>query len=386
MAHHLNWNLEKIFTAQGDLNHVLADWFERYEPLRKTYPLMNRIYPSLRSFDEADRKNGQRWQGLLARRLYSVYHLARRAAIRMHEAGGFNPFQTWRMLNCRPFGGLWTSAYSADSGKAAGKCCRSLFCPWCYLRRFEALRRLVKAPPTKKIRFPAGNLVSNPGVLANESKGLSVTLFTAYGEGQVANSLLFESNKVEPPNSNQQAALRRVLQDDVKRRCNHAIKHRLEDPDGQGTIISSSPEFLNAISTLSPIARETDDKVGIRFAYLHTAPFPIGRSKFHLVGDRKAISGIIELERIGGLSVEKALLLAQPHPWHLLDKPPVLQQEILAALRGRNTHAHHHPTRTWAQPDDERSEQLHAPDGFQIAARRRSVGPGKTISRQSVLG
>jgi hypothetical protein len=327
MAGHLNWTLKQIFLAQGDLNRTLADWFERNERLRMTYGLVDRIYPDVKAFDNPEHK----WQGIVARKLYAVYHLARGAAIRMHEAGIFDPFTTWRFLNCRPYGGNWISAY--DVKKAAGKQCRNLLCPWCYLRRYDALKKLLKAPVTEQIRFPAGNVVSNPGVLADAQEGLSATVFDAYGDGQIVTT---ESDTAYSLNAAQRVALRRAFQDDVKRRCTLALKRRLEDCDGQNTTATSSAEFLAAVATMMPVIRTGDGKVGIRLTYLHNTPFPGGRTKFKLMGDHRAISGVIEMERVSGLSVEKALLLAQPHPWDLFDKTTDSQLEVLSSMYNRS--------------------------------------------------
>jgi hypothetical protein len=332
MASHLNWTLKQIFLAQGDLNRTLADWFERSEHLRMTYGLVDRIYPDVKTFDNPEHK----WQGTIARKLYAVYHLARGAAIRMHEAGGFDKFKTWRFLNCRPYGGNWTSAY--DAKKSAGKQCRSLLCPWCYLRRYDALRALLKAPVTQEVRFPAGNTASNPGI----TLPVSVTQFDTYGDVKSAQTedldLVrsingFSNGSVNP--------LNRFVHNDVKRRLNLAVKHRLEDVTGDRTTVADTPEFLVAMSTMSPIVRKSDGKVGIRTAYLHNSNLPIGRTEFKLVGDDHTISGTIEMSRFAELDAERALLLVQPYPWELLDKPPAVQREVLSSLAGRGTYAFH---------------------------------------------
>lgn len=334
MAGHLNWTLKQIFLAQGDLNRTLTDWCERSERLRMTCGLVDRIYPEVKAFDNPE----HRWQGTIARRLYAVYHLARGAAIRMHEAGGFDPFSTWRFLNCRPYGGNWTSAY--DVKKAAGKQCRNLLCPWCYLRRYDALKTLLKSPVTEPVRFPAGNIVNNPGVLADAKEGLSATLFDAYGDGQIVTAVS-DTDTTYELNATQRVALRRTFHDDVKRRCTLAIKRRLEDQTGQGTVVTNSPEFFTAVATVTPVIRPSDSKLGVRFAYLHNTPFPDGRAKFKMMGDHRAISGVIELERVAGLSAEKALLLAQPYPWDLLDKPTDVQLEVLSLMYNKSTYTFH---------------------------------------------
>jgi len=334
MAGYLSWTLKQIFLAQGDLNRTLADWFERSEHLRMTYGLVNRIYPDVKTFDNPEHK----WQGTIARKLYAVYHLTRGTALSMHEAGIFDSFMTWRFLNCRPYGGSWTSAY--DSKKAAGKQCRSILCPWCYLRRYDALRKVLKSPVTEQIRFPAGNIVSNPGVLVNEKEGVSATLFDAYGDGQIM-AAISESDSTTALNDLQRGALRRAFYDDVKRRCTLAVKRRLEDQTGQNTVVTSSPEFLAAVSTITPIIRPSDGKLGVRFAYLHNMPLPAGRTEFRLLGDHRAISGVIEMKRVSGLSAEKALLLAQPYSWDLLDKPASMQLEVLSLMYNKSMYTFH---------------------------------------------
>jgi hypothetical protein len=332
MAGHLNWTLKQIFLAQGDLNRTLADWFERSEHLRMAYGLVDRIYPDVKTFDNPEHK----WQGTIARKLYAVYHLARGAASRMHEDGGFDKFKTWRFLNCRPYGGNWTSEYNAE--KSAGKQCRSLLCPWCYLRRYDALRTLLKAPVTQEVRFPAGNVASSPGLAIP----ISVTSFDAYGDLKSAQhqhvgigkpEVLLEQERLDP--------FSRAVQNDTKRRLNLAVKHRLEDVTGDRTTVAKVPEFLVAVSTLGPVVRQSDGKVGIRTAYLHNSNPPVGRTEFKLMGDDHAISGVIEMRRAAGLSAESALLLVQPYPWELLDKPPAVQREVLTGLAGRGTYAFH---------------------------------------------
>jgi len=329
MAGHLNWTLKQIFLAQGDLNRTLADWFERSEHLRMTYGLVDRIYPDVKAFDNPEHK----WQGTIARKLYAVYHLARGAAIRMHEDGSFDKFKTWRFLNCRPYGGNWTSAYNAE--KSAGKQCRSLLCPWCYLRRYDALRTLLKAPVTQEVRFPAGNVAHNPGI----TSPVSVTLFDSYGD--------LKSPKPEQDGLGTSELVgvcdpfSRFVQQDTKRRLNLAIKHRLEDVSGDRTTVAKRPEYLCAVSTVFPTVRKLDGKVGIRTAYLHNSNPPVGRTEFKLTGDDHAISGVIEMKRFAGLAAERALLLVQPYPWELLDKPAAVQREVLAGLAGRGTYAFH---------------------------------------------
>ncbi len=331
MAHHLSWKLEQIFLDQGDLSRTLKNWFDSHEPLQKIFPSITRLYPDLKEFG-----GNSKWQNLFARRLYSVYHLVRGAAIRMHEAGGFDKFMTWRLLNCRPYGGLWRSAYSPDSGKAAGKQCRSLFCPWCYLRRYDALRKLLKAPVTSEVRFPAGNKATNPGVVP--AKGcLSLTVFDAYGDPSVAEL----DRGVRPAGRGPEVVLApvydRVGQFDLQRRLHTALKHRLEGGPADHVTTTKTPEFHRAISTKSPFVRESDNQVGLRFAYFHNMPAPTGLKKFNLVGSRDTVSGVVEMERIPEIRIEEALLRVQPYPWKLLDKPPALQQELLAALKGRSS-------------------------------------------------
>lgn len=335
MAGYLNWNLEQIFLAQGDLNRTLDSWMGRHELLRMTYGLVDRIYPDLKKFDNPSHK----WQGVVARKLYAVYHLVRGAAIRMHDAGGFDPYMTWRLLNCRPYGGHWKSAYSPDSGKAAGKQCRSLLCPWCYLRRYDALRTLLKAPVTQEVRFPAGNTAHNPGLTGL----VSVTSFDIYGDVQVS--------KLEPLNTVSEGKrlpggnvdpFDRAVQTDAKRRLNLTVKHRLEEPPGERTTAAKIPEYLCAVSTMAPVVRKSDGKVGIRSAYLHNSQPPVGRTDFKLTGDDHAISGTIEMRRFANLTVEGALLLVQPYPWELLDETPAVQRKVLTGLAGRSTYGFHH--------------------------------------------
>ena len=331
MASCLNWNLEQIFLAQGDLNRTLDSWMERHEHLRMTYGLVDRIYPDLKKFDNPS----HRWQGVVARKLYAVYHLVRGAAIRMHDEGGFAPYLTWRLLNCRPYGGHWKSAYSPDSGKAAGKQCRSLLCPWCYLRRYDALRTLLKAPVTQEVRFPAGNTAHNPGLAVP----LSVSLFDAYGDFKIPEQegdwcLKRDcSGEVDP--------FSRVFQQDMKRRLNLTVKHRLEELPGERTTVAKVPEYLCAVSTMGPVVRKSDGKIGIRSAYLHNSQPPVGRTEFKLTGDDHAVSGTIEMKRFADLSVENALLLVQPYPWELLDETPAVQRKVLAGLAGRGMYAFH---------------------------------------------
>lgn len=332
MAGYLNWNLEQIFLAQGDLNRTLDSWMGRHELLRMTYGLVDRIYPDLKKFDNPS----HRWQGVVARKLYAVYHLVRGAAIRMHDAGGFDPYMTWRLLNCRPYGGHWKSAYSPDSGKAAGKQCRSLLCPWCYLRRYDALRTLLKAPVTQEVRFPAGNTAHNPGLTVP----LSISLFDAYGDLKVPeqerNGLVSQdlAGEIDP--------FSRAFQQDMKRRLNLTVKHRLEEPPVERTTAAKVPEYLCAVSTMAPVVRKSDGKIGIRSAYLHNSQLPVGRTEFKLTGDDHSVSGTIEMKRFADLSVENALLLVQPYPWELLNETPAVQRKVLTGLAGRSTYGFHH--------------------------------------------
>lgn len=133
----VNWRLDRIHSS-GDFFKLLKSWFKQdVEALHAAYGIAE--YKHLFNMRDFRRQNpnGKKLERH-AFKLFVLRQLMSNLAVSLNSIG-YRKSKSWVLSNCRPAGGRWVPRHWDHT--PAGKECGLLICPWCYLRRYERIRK-----------------------------------------------------------------------------------------------------------------------------------------------------------------------------------------------------------------------------------------------------
>lgn len=296
----IRWTLKHLRPHQGDLFKTLDVWFsspvlaERYWDGKNGFNLTYHCHYKgcTAAFTKLDQQNDTKWQAHTARRLLAVQRVVIDKAYELRAAG----LDTWMLQNCRPYGGEWTG--SVYYKNPTGKQCRSILCPWCWMRQFDSLRLLLATPADSYAELPTGRSARGLGLCSP----LHVTSFWC------------------APNANFDLFRREVAFMDFYRRS-YALYREKEEP-------------ANALRTLGLAYR--DGRLGLQMAFATSSPLPDGRDESE---DREsAFKETIYVDHHAELSYEDALRLMLPYPVELLKAQSGTIEILSGFLRGKHAY------------------------------------------------
>lgn len=176
----VKWTLKHIRLQWWDLFDTTAPWFRKDCYLSACVRDGVRYHPGqIYKFAHEDKQESvghskdnkvhTRWRTTAALRLFAL-----RKAIQ-DQAKEFGPVckllysndrhpmvgYFWKMFNCMPAGGVWAPDKAPAPRDPIGKPCRSVLCPWCWMRQMAYLSERLTLSTEKEITSPQGH--SGPG-------------------------------------------------------------------------------------------------------------------------------------------------------------------------------------------------------------------------------
>lgn len=175
----LLWFLDEIIVPNIHSFHLLDEWYSR-----EFHSFMEDVFHdgvkfhrgNITQFTKEDyrlnttKESKNNWRQSMAKRLFGIRCAAARrftALNRYADSTLKNPFAAndyWLACNCRPACGKWhVQNPNHNPRNPTGKPCEHRFCPWCYIRRFEYISRLISAAPCIQLKDTRGRIVNGIG-------------------------------------------------------------------------------------------------------------------------------------------------------------------------------------------------------------------------------
>jgi len=304
----INWKLKKIHPLQADLFETFKKWKSTESAiLAYGYQSASRThFGELKYFRKADEPSGVKTWEYLARKLFSFRHAMVAVAAKLKKAG-YDEKRTWLLANCRPHGGTWEPDFWPDG--YAGSQCGLQICVWCWMRRYETLKKIIMTPHNEPLRDNHNHKTKGLGL----SEPLSITRFVSTADVLKSRGMYVHFTL------------------GVER----AIKRRLER---NGSIYDRGkrPEFKRALKLLG--INRTDSVPGLTISYLHNEPIGDIGSKCNI----NDVAGVIQMTRHAHVSIPDALHFCQPYPIWLLDCDETIIRFILEGVTDLPTYNRRH--------------------------------------------
>lgn len=332
MGRAIDWTLTELSGDVHMLSRAMDHWFayrypQDYPELRENEKNHFRQHyqdgvryhqGQIQTFRQADRQRirmGKKpYQARVARRLFAVRRSIIEFCRKQHnrDFGQLGTFDLWRLRNCPPIGGRWKGDIYYGPSNPTGKACRSLLCPWCWYRRFEALKALVTQPESTHVPFPNG--LTKPGLGFGPTVNLTTITVDLKGDFSPRRLKLF------------------------KDQCNKLLRRK----------VGKQTEFVKGLKLFGPEVVQKRVS-GLICGYIH-----VDKSPFEPV--ETFDSAGITIRRYADLNAEEALRIAQPYPVDLLNDA-TLAKIITTAFAGQDAYG-----TLWLRYDLKPAPAYEAPD------------------------
>jgi hypothetical protein len=279
-----NWKLEELYPRHAELLDTLDKWFsDPASSFHRGYHCGNAYHPGqIQKFYARQNRDGSKWMVRTAKRLFAV----RRAVIKKSKyllEAGLPDSETWLLRNCRPSGGKWVPVGPRNG--FTGSQCGSVLCPWCWMRRFETLKRILTTPEDQDVKTHRGKTTKGLGLQVVHVKRYLIDSFEVF----IHRDLLKQ-------------AIEQVRQTAAK----------------EGAGLGKGLKLVGLVH---------NEGTRLQISYLMGKPWVYGKTI-----EYKPFGKVIS-DTVAGFSIESALHAAQPYPLHLLSGKPETAVQICRGLR-----------------------------------------------------
>lgn len=174
------WSLKKLFITDVHTFDLLDEWYSReYHSFMNTmFHAGLKFHPgNVTKFTKADYLDTKskiegrvNWRRNIAKRLFGIRYAAASRFTQLNKyatevlRSPLHADHYWLASNCRPTYGHWVMKNpNKNPNNPTGKPCEHRFCPWCYIRKYEYLCRLLGAEPTVMVKDYRGRTVYGTG-------------------------------------------------------------------------------------------------------------------------------------------------------------------------------------------------------------------------------
>lgn len=293
------WSLREINFPQLD---ILDDWksFDSRVVAKGFISSKWKMSRALKKFEEMDRQIGSKRHVYVARRLLALRRALHEVSAYLSKAG-YDSSRSWRISNCRPAGGKWVCARGTTFYQ-----CRSLICPWCWLRRAAMLRRKALAAPGVEVATHLGSKTPGVGLI----EPVQVTSFAFSAAEVLKNSVLRTSSYHQ---------------------VEGLVNRRLEKKRDESVYtVSDEPEFDVALRLVGIMPSPDKSEALLTFSYLHNGVTPVLGRGCKIQG----LCGELVMTRHDAMSIRDALRRFQPYPIWLLNWVSTRLKELLETTSG----------------------------------------------------